>query len=110
MKAKIYRKLAWEKLNKLIPKRFHGKEILIPQDKDIFSAIIFPFDDKHVVLSSDVEKALKKLSIYEDEHIVFLASNVTLEASAAIEARSATLLRLRDFFWTDEGFLKTRNR
>ena len=105
MRAKVYRKLTWEKLKNIIPKQYRALTSIIPRDKDAYAAIIFPADNE-TLLSSEVKKALEKVSVCDGEHIVFCAYNVTSEAYDAIEVTGATFLRLYNLFWTDESLLR----
>jgi hypothetical protein len=66
--------------------------------------MVFPY--AHVVTSSDVTRALKRVK--DERGVVAFMGDATVEATAALRASGIRVFTLRSFGWTDERYAAIR--
>ncbi|MDQ0888643.1 hypothetical protein QFZ81_003731 [Paenibacillus sp. V4I9] len=99
----------YEQLQKLVSPRYKH---IIPKGTGVVNGFIF--EDDEVVLSSVVNKALKKVNLNLNDEFKKLAIgyNFTFESIQLLHEYKFDVVSLRDFPWTDERYkaIKGSNR
>lgn len=111
MRAQICEEVDWDAIVNALPARFKSRSRDIPRNRESYTLLAFPVDEKTgVVMSREIVHALSKLRSGSPAQIVCLAYNYTCEAELALSERSAIILRVRDFFWTDASLRAIRDK
>jgi hypothetical protein len=90
-----------------IPTKYLG---LVGQQQVGQTLIILEGDREDVLTSKDIEKAVTKIEFKDGLKYTWLLPNLTIEAEKAILARGQSLLRLNNFYWTDETYSQRKQR
>jgi hypothetical protein len=90
-----------------VPTKFWG---LVGHQQIGQTLILLDGDIEDVLTSKEVEKLLNKIKIKDDLKHTLLISNVTIEAERTILSRGLNLLRLNNFYWTDETYSQRQER
>jgi hypothetical protein len=84
-----------------VPTKYSG---LIGQRQIGQTLIILDGDKEDVLTSKEIEKIITKTKFKDGLKYTWLVPNVTIEAEKVITDREQDLLRLNNFYWTDETF------
>ena len=84
-----------------IPPKYVG---LVGQQQIGQTLIMLDGNFEDVLTSKEIEKILTKTKFLDGLTYVWLVPNVTIEAEKMILDRGQRLLRLNDFYWTDESY------
>jgi hypothetical protein len=75
---------------------------------DNFTLILFDHDREDVVRSQVVRRAVEKIPFEDSSRLVAVAGCFTLEALDILAARSAIVLELSSYAWTDDSIKAIR--
>jgi hypothetical protein len=73
-----------------------------------FTLIVFDHDREDVVLSPVVRRAVERIPLEDSSKLVAVAGCFTLEALEVLAARSAIVLELSSYGWTDDSIKAIR--
>ncbi|MBP1967759.1 hypothetical protein [Paenibacillus aceris] len=75
---------------------------LIPDGEGMLSGFIF--NDEEVILSSQIRKALRKVTQDNLDRKIAIGYNFTSESRELLHENGYLIISLRDFTWTDERY------
>jgi hypothetical protein len=90
-----------------IPTKYLG---LVGQQQIGRTLIILDGDREDVLTSKEIEKVLARTKFTDGRKYTWLLPNVTIEAENIILKRGQELLRLSNFYWTDESYSQRKQR
>ena len=90
-----------------IPTKYLG---LVGQQQIGRTLIILDSDIENVLTSKEIEKVLMKTKFKDGISYTWLLPNVTIEAENVILKQGQELLRLSNFYWTDESYSQRKQR
>lgn len=102
MKFRILRNLASNLIKERVPTKY--KDLVVTcesQLKDTCSLIIFPHDNRDVVKSGLVEKALKSLGNLSDPQLVVVGGCFSVESANILNTKNAVFISLFEHYRTD---------
>jgi hypothetical protein len=105
MRVSISRGIRGSEIDDAIPGRYHGLADTVTRRSKGLTVLAFP--DEHVVTSSDVARALKRLKD-DGRGVVAFMGDATVEALAALRSAAIRAFTLRSFGWTDERYAAIR--
>jgi hypothetical protein len=73
-----------------------------------FTLLLFDHAPEDVVLSPVVRRALEKIPVEDSSKLVAVAGSFTLEAIELLAARSAIVLEIYFYGWTDDSIKAIR--
>jgi hypothetical protein len=90
-----------------LPKKYLG---VIGQQQIGRTLIVLDGDLEDVLTSKEIEKVLKKVKFKEGIDYSLLLPNVTFEAEKVIATLGHELIRLNNFYWTDNSYSQREQR
>jgi hypothetical protein len=105
MRVSISRGIRGSEIDDAIPGRYQGLADTAARQSESLTVLAFP--DEHVVTSSDVARALKRLKNAGEDVVAFMG-DATIEALAALRSAAIRAFHLRSFGWTDERYAVIR--
>lgn len=105
MRVSISRGVAGSKIDSAISGRYVGLADTVVRRSERLTVLAFP--DEHVVTSSDVARALKRLRDERGDVVAFMG-DATVEALADLREASIRAFTLRSFGWTEERYAAIR--
>ena len=105
MRVSISRGIRGSEIDDAVPGRYHGLADAAARRSDGLTVLAFPED--HVVTSSDIARALKRLKKVGCEVVAFMG-DATVEALAALRSADIRAFTVRSFGWTDERYAAIR--
>jgi hypothetical protein len=90
-----------------VPTKFYG---LVGQQQIGQTLIILDRDAEDVLTSKEIQKILTKTKFKDGLKYAWLVTNLTIEAERAILDQGQDLLRLNNFYWTDETYSQRKQR
>jgi hypothetical protein len=105
MRVSISRGVRGSEIDSAIPGRYSGLPDAVIRRNERLTVLVFP--DDHVVTSSDVARALKRLNDDGDTAVAFMG-DATVEALTAFQGAGVRTFSLRSFGWTDERYAAIR--
>jgi hypothetical protein len=90
-----------------LPKKYLG---VIGQQQIGRTLIILDGDKEDVLTSKEIEKVLKKIKFKDGIDYSLLLPNVTIEAERVITKLGYELIRLNNFYWTDNSYSQREQR
>jgi hypothetical protein len=105
MRVSIVRGISGSEIDSAVSGRYVGLADAAARQSKRLTVMAFP--DEHVVTSSDVTRALKRLNGERSDVVAFMG-DATIEALAALRGASVRAFTLRSFGWTDERYAAIR--
>lgn len=90
-----------------LPKKYLG---VIGQQQIGRTLIVLDGDLEDVLTSKEIEKVLKKIKFKEGIDYSLLLPNVTFEAEKVVATLGLELIRLNNFYWTDNSYSQREQR
>lgn len=93
----------------VVPPDYRALVRHVANDGVRYTVILFPHDRTHggVSTSSLVQRALNRVPVAD--RILAVGADFTCEATALLDARGATVVRIGEFGWTDESYIGIRD-
>ena len=105
MRASILRAIKGSDIDKALPKRYFGVADSVVRRSDRVDVIAF--SDAHVVTSTDIARAFKRMGTVDGLLVVFMG-DATAEALAAVAEAGGRPFTLRAYGWTDARYAAIR--
>ena len=100
-------KLLDKKDLKKVPSKF---SVLVGRPQIGQTLIIIDGDEDKVATSKEVNKIINKIKPVPEIQYTIVITNLTSEAAAILFERKINILRVSNFYWTDDSYSKRRER
>ena len=90
-----------------VPPEYRARVQGVVAPDRVYTVLLFQHERRSVVMSPVVRKALDRVPT--GEALVAIGANFTAEAIELLDERGALVIRLGDFYWTDESYNSVRS-
>lgn len=91
-----------------LPPEFRDRARFTAASGHTYTVVLFAHDrTRSVVTSAHVRRALARIP--EDESVLAVGWDFTLEATSLLNGRDAAIVRMGEFGWTDESYNALRH-
>jgi hypothetical protein len=103
MKATVRARVPGDKLADAVPPRYRDEIKKTVDPHGVYTLVLCDHNPRDVNLSSQLQRALKRIESAAQDGIIVIGATFTEEAKALAMAQGARLITLHKTTWTDES-------